>query len=84
MMGIADYSDIEILDVSMNNAYRILTKKSTFDQLLPSDDEEDGFWMPYRNFKNPLEEEIDGVIDYFIETEEYEKCAELTKIKEKM
>ena len=84
MMGIQDYNDIEILDVSMNNAYRILTKKSTFDQLFPSDDEEDGFWMPYRNFKNPSKEEIDNVIDYFIETEEYEKCAELTKIKEKM
>ena len=83
-MAIADYSDIEILDVSMNNAYRILTKKSTFDQLFPSDDEEDGFWMPYRNFKNPSKEEIDNVIDYFIEIEEYEKCAELTKIKEKM
>ena len=84
MMGIQDYNDIEILDVSMNNAYRILTKKSTFDQLFPSDDEEDGFWMPYRNFNNPSKEEIDNVIDYFIETEEYEKCAELTKIKEKM
>jgi len=77
-------SDLEILDVSMNNAYRVLTKRSTLDQLLPSDDDEDGFWMPYVNFKNPSKEEIDDVIDYFIETEEYEKCAELTKIKEKM
>ena len=81
---IDSYSDIEILEVSMNNAYRILTKRSTLDQLFPSDDEEDGFWMPYRNFKNPSKEEIDNVIDYFIETEEYEKCAELTKIKKKM
>jgi len=81
---IDNYSDTEILDVSMNNAYRVLTKRTTLNQLLPSDDDEDGFWMPYRNFKNPSEEEIDDVINYFIETEEYEKCAELTKIKEKM
>ena len=68
----------------MNNAYRVLTKRTTLNQLLPSDDDEDGFWMPYRNFKNPSEEEIDDVINYFIEIEEYEKCAELVKIKEKI
>tara|TARA_Y100000310_G_scaffold343404_1_gene450884 strand:- start:2371 stop:2619 length:249 start_codon:yes stop_codon:yes gene_type:complete len=81
---IDNYSDTEILDVSMNNAYRVLTKRTTLNQLLPSDDDEDGFWMPYRNFKNPSEEEIDDVINYFIEIEEYEKCAELVKIKEKI
>tara|TARA_Y100000593_G_scaffold36696_1_gene71232 strand:- start:2424 stop:2678 length:255 start_codon:yes stop_codon:yes gene_type:complete len=82
-MAINDYLDSEILDISMNNAYRLLTNKATFDQLFPSDNDEDGFWMPYRNFKNPSEEEIDDVIDYFCELEEYEKCAELVKIKEK-
>ena len=49
---IDNYSDLEILDVSMNNAYRVLTKRTTLNQLLPLDGEQDGFWMPYRKLLN--------------------------------
>ena len=68
--------DSEILDEAMNNAYAILTGKVTFEILMDIKEEVP---LPYNiQVENP---DYDGMIEYFIETEEYEKCAELVKIK---
>jgi len=79
--------DLEMYERAMNNAYDLITKRKTLDDIYYNleKDEIDDFPLPF----NPLEEDgrtediIDIVVEYFTSTEEYEKCAELVKIKEK-
>tara|TARA_R110000824_G_scaffold65226_4_gene170047 strand:- start:10885 stop:11121 length:237 start_codon:yes stop_codon:yes gene_type:complete len=68
--------DTEILDNAMNHAYSILTGETTFEMLMDIHDEVP---LPF----NIQEEspDYDGMIEYFIETEEYEKCEVLLKLK---
>jgi len=74
-------------NTAMENAYDIITKRKTLDDIYYSleEDEFDKFFLPF----DPIQEDgrtediIDMVIEYFIKTEEYEKCAELTNIKNK-
>ena len=78
--------DLEMYEEAMENAYLIITKKLTLDDIYMKF-EEDGilnkFYLPF----DPMEEDgrstdvIDMVIEYYTGTEEYEKCAELVKIK---
>ena len=79
--------DLALYERAMQNAYMLITKKKTIDDFyydLESDSIED-FPLPF----DPLETDgrhtdvIDVVIEYFTSTEEYEKCAELVKIKNK-
>ena len=79
--------DMELYNRAMNNAYNIITKRKTLDDIYNNleRDEIDDFPLPF----DPIEEDgrspdmIDIVIEYFTSTEEYEKCAELVKIKDK-
>ena len=78
--------DLEMYEEAMENAYLIITKKLTLEDIYMKF-EEDGilnkFYLPF----DPMEEDgrstdvIDMVIEYYTGTEEYEKCAELVKIK---
>ena len=78
--------DLELYGAAMLNAYNIITKKRTLDDIYYEleDDDITTFPLPF----NPMEEDgrtpdmIDILIEYFTETEEYEKCAELVKIKD--
>ena len=79
--------DMELYGRAMDNAYSIITKRKTLDDIYYElEDETLGdFPLPF----DPIEEDgrtedvIDMVIEYFTSTEEYEKCAELVKIKNK-
>ena len=78
--------DLELYNRAMNNAYNIITKRKTLDDIYY--DLEEGkinrLPLPF----DPISEDgrsndvIDVVIEYFTSTEEYEKCAELVKIKD--
>jgi len=78
--------DIELYNRAMKNAYQIITKRKTLDDIYYDLEKGkiDDLPLPF----DPLEEDgrtedvIDVVIEYFTNTEEYEKCAELVKIKE--
>ena len=70
--------DLDLLHRSMDNAYRILTHKTSIRKILDSGN----CWLPFTNPINPTNKDIDGVIDYFCDLEEYEMCAELVKAKE--
>tara|TARA_R110000787_G_scaffold94090_1_gene196634 strand:+ start:799 stop:1074 length:276 start_codon:yes stop_codon:yes gene_type:complete len=80
--------DLEMYEQAMENAYDLITKRKSLDDIY-DDFEKEGtieeFYLPF----DPLSEDgrtadiIDVVIEYFTSTEEYEKCAELVKIKEK-
>ncbi len=67
--------DYEVLDEAMNNAYSIVTSVKTFDAIM-DDLGECSLPFDIRN-ENP---DLSGMIEYFIETEEYEKCAVLQKL----
>ena len=77
--------DLALYNKAMENAYDIITKKKTIDDIYCEIDEKevDIYPLPF----DPLVEDgrtpdvIDIVIEYFTNLEEYEKCEELVKIK---
>jgi len=77
--------DLEMYEKAMKNAYNLITRKKTLDDIFYELDEHviDEFHLPF----DPVEEDgrspdiIDMLIEYFTTTEEYEKCSELVKIK---
>ena len=74
--------EIEILDEAYRNAYLIATGQLSVKELLNKAD--DMIFLPF----DPSAPEtfamiIDDVIQYFSDSEEYEKCAELVKVKDK-
>jgi hypothetical protein len=79
--------DLALYERAMQNAYMLITKKKTVDDFYYDleNDSIDDFPLPF----DPLQTDgrhtdvIDVVIEYFTSTEEYEKCAELVKIKNK-
>jgi|2_EtaG_2_1085320.scaffolds.fasta_scaffold47220_2 hypothetical protein len=66
-----------VIDESMNNSYELLVNDFSW-EVLPIREE---YWI-LEDLDDP--ETIDKLIDYFISTEEYEKCARLVKIKEEL
>ena len=66
-------SEEEFLDQSNHNSFNLLTGR------LSMDDIEAGFGMVHNPFKRDPKE-IEAIMQYFIDTEEYEKCAELRDI----
>lgn len=82
-----DYlEDIEAYESSMQNAYNLITRKKTLDDVYDKleDTQGEAYYLPF----DPYTEDgrtpdiIDMVVEYFSEVEEYEKCSELIKIKE--
>tara|TARA_Y100001963_G_scaffold115377_1_gene160182 strand:+ start:794 stop:1066 length:273 start_codon:yes stop_codon:yes gene_type:complete len=79
--------DMELYERAMNNAYDLITKRRTLDDIYYELENETigEFPLPF----DPISEDgrtddiIDMVIEHFTGTEEYEKCAELVKIKDK-
>jgi hypothetical protein len=70
-------SDDEMVDLAMNNAYAMLVGNKSIDELL--DEDEEMVLVPDPEITD--EELSEDLIEYFITTEEYEKCA---KIKDLM
>ena len=68
----------ELFYESMQNAYVLITKKLNFDDLF----DYNGCMLPFPPKKHIDNKVFDNLIDYFCSLEEYEKCAELKKIKE--
>ena len=74
-----------LVDSAFENSYKVLTKKTTFEKLM---DTKDKFGikaiMIYDPSEEPNEDVWDDVIYYYEDLEEYERCAELLKLKNKM
>lgn len=79
--------DMALYNEAMQNAYMIITKKKTLDDIFYDleSDQITSFPLPF----DPIMDDgrtpaiIDIVIEHFTHTEEYEKCSELVKIKSK-
>ena len=74
-----------IVEQAFENSYQILTKKSTFEDLLDKKMEYGvKAIMIYNPEEDPDEDVYDDIIYYYVDLEEYEKCAELLSIKQKV
>tara|TARA_R110001606_G_scaffold273574_1_gene422070 strand:- start:2027 stop:2296 length:270 start_codon:yes stop_codon:yes gene_type:complete len=77
-------NDVELFNQAMNNAYLLVTNRTSFDNLMDALDRGVGnVALPF----NPKGDDgksdmiLDMLLEHFISTEEYEKCSELMKIK---
>ena len=61
----------------------MLTNKVTMDYVLHASESEFGFVMAHNSHMGPTKIELENMILFFIETEEYEKCADLKKMLNK-
>ena len=66
-----------MIDECMINSYRVMTLKSTVDEILSKNKKAMFYGDPF-DYTNS---DIDEVIEYFEMTEEYEKCGELLNEK---
>jgi hypothetical protein len=74
-----------IVEQAFENSYKVLTRKASFEDLLDVN-EKYGIKaiMIYDPHSGADEDIYNDVIYYYEELEEYEKCAELLKIKKKV
>ena len=80
-------NDLEIFNEAMHNAYLLITHRVTMDNLYESLDKGLGHLaLPFdpSTHDGRSEDIIDMLVEHFIESEEYEKCAELLNIKKKI
>lgn len=72
--------EVEIIDSAYRNAFKIATGEMSFKQFMM---DSDGIQFFAFDPSNPetFELIIDDMIEYFEETEEYEKCQTLVKLK---
>tara|TARA_R110000744_G_scaffold104446_2_gene200007 strand:+ start:92 stop:388 length:297 start_codon:yes stop_codon:yes gene_type:complete len=77
--------DLNEYNESMNNAYLIITKRKTLDDIYLEVDSGTykNFYLPFDpiNDNGTDEGTLELLIDHFSISEEYEKCSELQKLK---
>ena len=76
--------ELAMLDIAYDNAYSLLTEQMTFEDLL-TDKARFGFSaiMAYDPVDGPTREDLENMIEYYIdmdESEMYLRCAKLKKI----
>ena len=73
-----------LLDQAYNNSWLILSGQITFEELLENDFKSGKeFILSFDPDNGPKEEELENMIEYYIDIEQYEKCAKLQKILNK-
>ena len=70
--------------VFMETTYKVVTKKVTLRDLCNKSDDIILSYDPFAKGEVDQVELVEDLIEYYIETEEYEKCQELLNIKEKI
>ena len=70
----------EMLAYAFHNSYLMLTNNVSMDYVLEASESEFGFVMAHNSHMGPTKVELENMILFFIETEEYEKCADLKKM----
>ena len=83
--GLSDIQQMQldaiILDTAYNNAWMLLTGEITFEELISTQfSEGKELVMAYDPENGPKLEELENIIAYFVEDEDYEKCAALRDI----
>ena len=81
-----EITDEELASLANDNTFNILMGNITMKELFNQDIDVPLLVDPSQEFlSNTTKMEIlDGMIDYYVEVEEYEKCSELLKLKNKL
>ena len=81
-----EITDEELARLANDNTFNILMGNITMKELFNQDIDVPLLVDPSQEFlSNTTKIEIlDGMIDYYVEVEEYEKCSELLKLKNKL
>ena len=70
-----------IMDKAFRNSFLIVTKKKTFEEVMKK---KDGALLAHDPDDGITDYELENMMDYFIEEEEYEKCATLRDLNTKL
>ena len=73
--------DLDLYNRAMENAYLLVTGKTTLEELLTDDTEDIPLPFDPENEDGKSSDILDILIVYYEEMEEYEKCSELTNLK---
>ena len=80
--------DQEIAEKALNNAYNLIIGTITLEELFVQANQKNysngEVYLPFDPHEGMPEDCIDILIDHFIYTEEYEKCAKLVKVKKRL
>ena len=69
---------MEMIEICMRNTFGVITNRCTMDDILDQYDGKDA--MFYGNPLDITDEDIEEMIEFFENTEEYEYCAELKEL----
>lgn len=73
--------EMEMVEIAYANSYRVLTGEIEFDALLEDSFKDgDSALLAFDPDSGPLQTELEGMIAWYVESEEYEKCALLRDI----
>ena len=68
----------KMVSLAFKNSYLILTEKTTFEKLMYRNHElGKSAVLAHDPHEGATRDELENIIEYFIEQEEYEKCSEL-------
>ncbi len=70
-----------IIDTAFRNSFKVITKETKFEDLL--DEKREGGMsaiMAHQPEEDPSIDTLENMMAYFVETEEYEKCAKIRDI----
>ena len=71
----------KFINTGIINSYKLIMGEKTMDEIVEKSKMPIFFIHPDENYDN---EDLDMMIEYFVTTEEYEKCAVLTKLKKQV
>lgn len=70
----------KFINTGIVNSYKLIMGEKTMDEIVERSRIPIFFIPPDEDYDN---DDLDTMIEYFVSTEEYEKCAILTKLKNK-
>lgn len=71
---------LKYMNNAMNNSYEVLVNNKTIEELLMIQDINNLVFAHNIETNNFSKEDIENIISYFSEREDFEKCVELTKL----
>ena len=81
---LSEYIELYIKE-AINNSYKLITKMRTFDEMVDEAIESKKILVLLVDpDTGATKKELQAMIDYFVDGEEYEKCSELKSILEKI
>lgn len=73
----------ELLNNAYNNSYLLITNTTSMEHMMRKLHGHNGLVLAHNDHSGPTKMELENMILFFIETEEYEKCAKLKVILNK-